>query len=340
MHALKEKSLVSVITPFYNRERYIRKCMDSILSQTYPHWELILVDDGSTDATAEICKAYTQQDARIKMVTNESNSGVAYSRNKGLDAATGEYIVFVDSDDFITNCYIERFLQIATGQNCEMVQCKMKWGCTLDSLDDFDKDAHYFMTVHRDRNDASLSMHDGRDSRIGGMVCAKIYHRRLFENIRFPLDKIHEDEAVMHRLVYEANGIAAIDSLMYYQVDSGSSIMRDTFSKKRYDIIDQLEDRYQFWLEKDLTDCAAMTAHRIGVQLIELYRSTKQHLNEDNKALLKQYADTLPRYIDAPFMTEEKKQLHLFWLDNPDEGKWYFTISYMREEFYKLQEWS
>ena len=332
-------SPVSVITPFYNREQYIEKCINSILRQTYSNWELILIDDGSEDSTAEICKKYMQQDRRIKMLTNDRNSGVAYSRNKGLDSSQGEYIIFVDSDDFITSCYIQKLLQIATEQSCEMVQCKIKWGCTLETQDDFNKDAHYFMTVNRDRADASRSLQDGRDSRIGGMVCAKLYHRRLFEGIRFPLGKIHEDEAVMHRLVYKANGIACISAEMYYQVDSGSSIMRDTFSKKRYDAIDQLEDRYQFYLEKGLTDCAYMTAQRIGVQLIDLYRQTKEHLKEDNLELLRKYADTLPKYLDSPFMTEEKKRLHLLWLEQPEEGEWYFTIPFMREEFYKTREW-
>ena len=333
-------SLVSVITPFYNREQYIEKCINSILRQTHSHWELILIDDGSEDSTAEICKKYMQQDSRIKMIINDRNSGVAYSRNKGLDAAQGEYIIFVDSDDFITSCYIEKLLQIAAEQLCELVQCKIKWGCSLETQDDFDKGAHYFMTVNRDRADASRSLQDGRDSRLGGMVCAKLYHRQLFEHIRFPLGKIHEDEAVMHRLVYEANGIACISAEMYYQVDSGSSIMRDVFSKQRYDIIDQLEDRYQFYLEKGLTDCANMTAQRIGVHLIELYRQTKVHLKEDNQELMRQYAETLPRYLDSPFMTEEKRQLHLLWLEQPEEGEWYFTIPFMREEFSKTREWS
>ena len=333
-------SLVSVITPFYNREQYIEKCINSILGQTYPHWELILIDDGSTDCTAAICTKYMERDPRIKLLTNDRNSGVAYSRNKGLDAARGEYIIFVDSDDFITSCYIEMMLQIASEQSCEMVQCKIKWGCTLETPDDFDKNAHYFMTINKDRADASRSLQDGRDSRLGGMVCAKLYHKRLFEHVRFPLGKIHEDEAVMHRLVYEANGIASISAEMYYQVDSKSSIMRDTFSKKRYDAIDQLEDRYQFYVEKGLADCAYMTAQRIGVQLIDLYRQTKAYLNEDNRELLRKYADTLPRYMDSPFMTEEKKQLHLLWLEQPEEGEWYFTIPFMRETFSTTREWS
>ena len=334
------RPLVSVITPLYNREDYIEKCIDSVIWQTYPHWELILIDDGSTDSSVKKCKAYMKDYGFIRMFTNDRNRGVAYSRNRGLDEAEGEYIIFLDSDDFITGCYIERLLQIAREQDCEMVQCKLSWGNSLESRDSFDKDANYNMTVHRDRADASQSLQDGRDSRLGGMVCGKLYHKRLFDNIRFPLGKIHEDEAVMHRLVYEANGIACISAAMYFQVDSESSIMRDTFTKTRYDIIDQLEDRYQFYLEKGLQNCAYITAQRLGGQLIELYRKTKEHLGEENQELLQIYRDTLPRYFESPFMTEEKKKLHQLWLDHPEEGEWYFSISFMREEFNKTREWA
>ena len=333
------KPLTTVITPFYNRELYIEKCINSIINQTYPHWELILIDDGSTDNTADLCKSYINRDKRIKMLTNDRNYGVAYSRNKGLDEAGGDYIIFVDSDDFIPSCYIERLLEIALKEDCEMVQCKISWGNSLESADDFDKNAFYHLSITRDRADASRALQDGRDSRIGPMVCAKIYHRRLFEGTRFPLGLIHDDEGIMHRLVYKAEGIACISAEMYYQVDSESSIMRDPFSKKRYDLIDQLEDRYQFYMEVGLTDCAYMVALRAGVNLIGLYRKTKEFLNEDGKELLRIYADTLPRYLDSPFMTEEKKALHLLWLNHPDERELYHTAFYLRDEFGKTREW-
>jgi len=334
-----DKPLVSVITPFYNREDYIEKCIDSIIGQTYANWELILIDDGSDDNTASICKSYMEKDKRIRLISNDGNRGVAYSRNKGLDAMKGEYIIFVDSDDFISKYYIELLLKIAQEQSCEMVQCKMEWECSSEKEDAFDINSHYHMTIHTDPADASRALQDGRDSRFGGMVCAKLYHSRLFDGVRFPLDKIHEDEAVTHILVYNANRRACISAKIYYYVGSSTSITRDVFSKKRYDIIDQLEARYQFYLDKGLTDCAYITAQRMGVQLIELYRNTKEHLGEDNQDLMRQYTDTLPRYIDSPFMTDEKKQLHQLWLKNPDEGEWYFSIWYMRENFSVKDEW-
>jgi glycosyltransferase involved in cell wall biosynthesis len=193
---------------------------------------LVLIDDGSDDNTVAICESYMKKDKRIKLVSNDSNKGVAYSRNHGLDAATGEYLIFVDSDDFIASCYIELLLGIALEHSCQLVQCKMRWECTPDTEDDYDKNAHYFMTIHTDRADASRALQDGRDSRFGGMVCAKLYHRRLFEGVRFPIGKVHEDEAVTHRLIYNADRSACISASIYYYVKSSSSISERCFFKK------------------------------------------------------------------------------------------------------------
>jgi hypothetical protein len=92
-------------------------------------------------------------------------------------------------------------------------------------------------------------------------------------------------------------------------------------------------------LEKGLTECAFITAQRIGGALIDMYRQTKEHLGEDNQDLLRQFKENLPRYIDSPFMTEEKKQLHQLWLEKPDEGEWYFVIWFMQQNFSVKNEW-
>ena len=245
----------------------------------------------------------------------------------------------MDSDDFITRHYIDVLLKIALEQNCDIVQCKLRWGCSPDSIDDFKRDRPFYMTVHKSREEAEWSLQSGSDARLGGMVCGKIYRKKLFDNIEFPIGKIHEDEAVMHRLIYAADRIACISAVMYYQQDSKSSIMRDEFSAKRYDALDQLEDRYQFFLEKGLVDCAYVTAQRIGGQIIELYRMEKEHTGRSNKELLIKYAETLPRYINSPYMTPEVKQLHLMWLTKPDAGEWYFVIDYMRQHFSTISDW-
>lgn len=331
--------LVSVIIPIYNREKFLKKCIDSVLNQTYSNLEIILVDDCSTDSSVDICEEFKEKDNRIKIFRNKTNQGVAYSRNVGVSMATGEYLIFVDSDDFITKYYVEFLLKLAIVNNSEMVQCKIKWSCSLDDEDDFDTNKKFNMSVWQSNIEAERALQNGCDARIGGMVCGKLYKSEIFDGLSFMIGKIHEDEGIMHQLIYNCNRIICIDSLMYYQVNSHGSIMRNTFSKKNYDAYDVIKKRYEFFKEKGLTDCALMTAHRMAGSLIDLYRKTLENLGEDNKDLLLEYERILPLYINSPYLTKENKELHLKWLTEPLYGDCYFSINYMREHFSKDITW-
>ena len=118
-----EAPLISVVTPVYNAARHLREAVDSVLAQTYAHFEMLLVDDGSTDASGEICDAYARADARIRVFHTE-NRGVSHARNVGLDAARGEWIFFIDSDDAIVPQALETLLRGAAG--CDTVICLME----------------------------------------------------------------------------------------------------------------------------------------------------------------------------------------------------------------------
>ena len=113
---------VSVIVPFYNNEKYIKTCVDSIRSQTYQNLEILLIDDGSTDSSGELLKDCAKTDSRIRLIY-QKNQGVAAARNRGLDEATGKYLTFVDGDDYIAPDYIEKFYRCAVEENLEMVIC-------------------------------------------------------------------------------------------------------------------------------------------------------------------------------------------------------------------------
>ena len=115
--------MVSVIVPVYNAEPYLRECLDSIVSQTYPHLEILLIDDGSTDASGAICDGYAEQDARIRIV-HQANAGPSAARNVGLDAATGEYILFADADDKLHPSLAERLVTRAEDTGADLVQCR------------------------------------------------------------------------------------------------------------------------------------------------------------------------------------------------------------------------
>ena len=119
---MKSVPCITIIVPVYNVEKYLRRCLDSIIGQTYQNLEILCIDDGSTDSSGEICKQYAAQDERIKVLRQE-NHGVSAARNKGLDAATGEYIAFVDSDDYIEADMIGRLYQALASAGAECAIC-------------------------------------------------------------------------------------------------------------------------------------------------------------------------------------------------------------------------
>ena len=122
---LMMKSLVSVVVPVYNKKKYLRRCIDSILKQQYESLEIILVDDGSFDGSEKICDQYSEIDARVKVV-HKNNGGLSSARNKGIEIATGKYIVFIDSDDIVHPEYIERMVSVKEDTKAQIVQCRMK----------------------------------------------------------------------------------------------------------------------------------------------------------------------------------------------------------------------
>ena len=117
---MENRPLVSVIIPVYNVEKYLERCVDSVLAQTYTNLEIILIDDGSTDTSGKICDEYAQKDARIR-VLHKKNTGIADTRNIGLDISKGEYIAFVDSDDFVASIFIEVAMDAMLNEQCDLV---------------------------------------------------------------------------------------------------------------------------------------------------------------------------------------------------------------------------
>ena len=214
--------MVSIIVPIYNVEQYISRCIESILAQTYRDFELILVDDGSPDNCGKICDEYAKQDSRVHVIHQE-NKGVSAARNAGISLAKGEYIMLVDSDDFITENMLEKMHDCIAESGSDIVICGIN--TFLDGEETEDKSQI---------NDISTKTISGRaaclsiyrmDGRVPIMAWGKLYKSELFTDIRYPVGRIHEDDGTTPKLLYRAKMVSIIDNKMYCYRQRKGSIM-------------------------------------------------------------------------------------------------------------------
>lgn len=239
---------ISVIVPVYNVEKYLRQCIDSILAQTFADFELILVDDGSTDKCGAICDEYAKKDYRIKVI-HQKNGGLSAARNAGLDIAAGNYVAFIDSDDLVRDRYLEVLYNALIESESDISTCR---SLVFDDGDDKGvcpySGSGEKMTISG--KDACLSIYIG-DGRTHVVAWGKLYRKALFKNIRYPLSKIHEDDAVTPIVFYHANKVTICEDCLYMYRTRDGSIMNQKFSAKRFECIEAIDNCISFFAEKE-----------------------------------------------------------------------------------------
>lgn len=240
---MKQEALISVIVPIYRVEEYLPRCIDSLLAQTYQNIQIILVDDGSPDACGRICDEYASTDKRIQVIHKE-NGGLSDARNAGLSAAKGDYIAFVDSDDWVASEYLERMQQSLCKHDADICECSVQRtnGDVLPVKSE-KKTERVFGT------EAALAelIQDG-DCR--QHVWNKLYRRSCLIDITFPVGKTNEDEFWTYRVFGNAQTIVRIDDVLYFYFQRPGSIMGSQYSLKRLDALEAKQER-QRYLEKN-----------------------------------------------------------------------------------------
>ena len=236
--------LISVIVPVYRVEEYLERCVKSILSQTYKNLEVILVDDGSPDQCPAICDACAEKDARVKVIHQE-NKGLSGARNAGIDAASGEYLAFVDSDDYVSPHFIEELYQLLQDTGCAIGQCRFSYVKGDGPVEEGDSAFCIY------RGESLMEQLYGPEEKATCFVVAwnKLYRAELFKEtgIRYPEGRIHEDEATTYRLFHEAKKLAFLDRALYgYYTENGGSIT-SVFSAKRLQWLTAHEERIAFF---------------------------------------------------------------------------------------------
>lgn len=223
--------LVSIIVPVYNVEKYIHKCLNSILNQSYYNLEVILVDDGSTDKSGEICDEYALLDKRIHIIHKE-NGGLSSARNAALDIVSGEYIAFVDSDDWIEREMIEKLVEKAIEEEADMVQCGFRY---VNEHNDI-KGTNSSKGIVISNNESLIDLYFSQKI-IDVVVWNKLYKKYLFDNIRMFEGRNNEDTMIMPEILLQVGKFINIDGEYYNYLKREDSIMSNKFSLKKLDSI-------------------------------------------------------------------------------------------------------
>lgn len=262
--------LISVIVPVYNVESYLEKCIESIQNQSYKSLEIILVNDGSTDSSGDICDKYAACDKRIRVI-HQKNGGISSARNTGLEVANGDYIAFVDSDDYIDFKMYEDLLNILKEYNLDIIDCgsfrdkngMITGGCNDGQIEIYEKD-----------DALRLAMHDGFTS-----VWNKLYKRDIVISIRFPEGRKFEDSAISYLYIANANRIGHINRSYYYYRLNLNSITQTSFDpKSRWDFVLGYEERLRYAIEHQLPytdDCNSLLMKSVLSCLTAYYAKPK-----------------------------------------------------------------
>lgn len=242
--------LISIVVPVYKVESYLERCVRSILAQTHKTLEVILVDDGSPDRCGQICDAFAAEDPRVKVIHKE-NGGLSSARNAGLDAASGAYVGFVDSDDHIHPRMYEKLLQALEENAADVSICNYAYVDMQDNVDESKQAISPIKNGILDRKQG-LGWLNVQVPGYSFFVTAwnKLYRKDLFQTLRFAEGKLHEDEFLAHHLLARCSRLVTVEDVLYYYVQRSGSIMSTKLSARSLDIIDAMYDRSRFFLSE------------------------------------------------------------------------------------------
>ena len=232
---------ISVIVPVYKVEKFLHRCVDSILNQSFRDFELILVDDGSPDNCGNLCDAYAARDSRIHVI-HQKNGGMSAARNTGIDWVMAEshshWLVFVDSDDWVHPQFLQQLYSAAEQTLCKISACGFfrTEGDPLPEGEDF--------SIQRMSADDYYcgQLHEGSTA----VAWNKLYHRSLFKKLRYPIGKLHEDEFTTYKAVYRSGSIGVTPARLYAYYQNPEGIMRSDWNPRRMHVLEAVEQQIAF----------------------------------------------------------------------------------------------
>ena len=299
--------LISIIVPIYKVENYLKKCINSIINQTYKNIEILLIDDGSPDNCGIICDEYAKKDKRVKVI-HKKNGGLSDARNYGIEASTGDYIIFVDSDDYISKNMCEILIKNALKYDADIISCNYKEIYSDNNREKINKQSikkelevyNNLEVIYKYFFDYTVDIN---------VVWNKLYKRELFfkrESIRFPKGKLHEDDYTICKLYYYANKIVIINDVLYYYIRRCDSITGNFSDINILDKIDAIIEHYNFAKNKETKLKYIIQAKGIDYYkdylCIKSSKKINKKINDFRKCILKNRENILKN----PYMNWKK----------------------------------
>lgn len=278
--------MVSIIVPVYNVSSYLNRCLNSLLEQTFKEIQVILIDDGSTDDSGKICDSFAKKDSRFRVI-HQQNSGLSAARNSGLSLATGEYVIFVDGDDYVEKEYVEKLNLKAADTDSDIVICNYRFVNEAGMEITNDNYSKYSRQDSFDGTEALRLFEDKSFRTFFDVVWNKMYKRTLFEGISFPEGvSVIEDISVQPLLFHRAKRVSVTEDILYNYVYREGSLSHEKRSvqediRLRIPMMEKRLNWYKEWNIKEL--CLAHIIH-----MNSMYRQLPAY-NKELKRIQKEF---------------------------------------------------
>lgn len=319
---LDDDILVSIIVPVYKVEKYLGRCIDSLIAQTYKTIEIILVDDGSPDKCPGICDKYALTDDRIKVIHKE-NGGLSDARNAGIEAATGEYLMFVDGDDYISPDMTEKLYLALKKNDADMSICNFV--CVNEDGSVYDG------KMWEQIQDGLITGRDVLEIMLTGdyvtyvIACNKLYKRQIFQSIRFPQGKIHEDDFVAHYLFGMCDRVACIKDACYFYLQREGSIIHKEDYRGKMNGLQALADRIVYCEARGFKEALGKAYLVLALLFSKLYCERKDNDNlKDETEMLHQKVREL-FYLRKYCTFKERAHLWMVYI-SPDLYQFFLRV--------------
>lgn len=296
--------LISLVIPVYNVEKYLDKCVQSVLAQTYDNFEVILVDDGSTDSSGKMCDEYAKKDSRV-IVYHKSNGGLSDARNFGVERCNADLVSFIDSDDYVAEDYLEYLWYLMKKYDADIACANRRVVYENKKKDDKRVAEDKIIETVIDSTEAiKLSCYEPD---IFVSAWNKLYKIDIIKSYPYPVGKLYEDLSTTYKLFDMADRIAFSNKCLYYYLQRNSSIMHKRFSRKHFDIITAALEQHSFVCEK-YPEISKITGSRCASTVISLMSRFDIFDEENSKDIFKDLRNYFKPYFWVT-ITDKKRSV-------------------------------